>query len=367
MEAGTPLRSIEIAGVPYREALIPFTARDGQAVLGVMGVSLLDSVQPEGEAVSRQQSQQTARLVAVIGAVGLLLIGVIGLLISYSITKPLVEIAQATQQVAGGNLDVQVPEKGGGEVTVVARSFNQMVRGLRQSTQGADWDRGELPAAELREWERGGTVPLPEVKTRPVSILTLAVRPRPGLEGEISPRLVAEEAWQRAEVLERIVKAHRGRLIHFDGDEGLVVFGLPPDRQPLKVSAFVGLHAAVGLVEELRSLDLEVRTSAGAGFAVATVLHAGEVAVTDMGKRYGLSKGVYGVTVKAAKELLGAAVQRPEGGVLVTNEVYELLGTARSQFVFGRRGVVSLRPPGGEIEVREVQERHVRLVDTGQS
>ncbi|MFP3853632.1 MAG: cache domain-containing protein [Anaerolineales bacterium] len=365
IEVGTPVRQIEIAGVPYREALLPFVARDGQTVLGVMGVSLLDTVQADQEAASDQASIETTRTVALIGAVGLLLIGIIGLLISHSITQPLVEIAEASKQVATGNLDIEVPERGGGEVTVVARSFNQMVRGLRQSTQGLDWGGGQLPAAEREPWKEFETVPLPEAEEATASILVIDIRTSAVTEDGAGAAMAAERAWRRADVLERIVETHRGELIYFDGYQGLASFGLPPDRQPVPVSALLASHAAVALVEELRSLDLADRLESGEGFAVTTVVHLGPVAYGDMGNRYGLSRALYGPTVKDAKDLLGAAAQRQEGGVLITEATQSALGRTRSQFIFGRKGVVSLRPPGGDMEVFEVQERQVRLLDKG--
>jgi class 3 adenylate cyclase len=363
-DAETPVRQIEVAGVPYREALLPFTVRQGDTVLGVLGVSLLDTAQVESPAVSQRQSQRTVRLVSAIGALGLLLIGLSGLLISHSITQPLVEIAEASKQVATGNLDIEVPERGGGEVTVVARSFNQMVRGLRQSSQGMVAIQEDLPAAKPHEWEEEATLPLAEIEQSEASILALALRPRPQAAKPVSPAKAAENARQRLEVIERVVEAHRGRLLSFDGSTGIAGFGLPPDRQPLRVSALIGSHAAVALVEELRSLDLDLRAEAGEGFLVNTVLHCGPVALADMGQRYGLSANVYGDIVNQAKELLGAAAQRQEGGVLITHNVQELLGQSATQFVFGRHGLVTLRPPGGKVEVHEIQERQVRLIDT---
>jgi class 3 adenylate cyclase len=363
-EAGTPVRRIEIASVPYREALSPFTARDGSTVLGVLGVSLLDTTQVGAAQASQRQSQDTTRVVVILGAVGLFLIGVIGLVISHSITQPLVEIAQASQQVATGNLDIEVPERGGGEVTIVARSFNQMVRGLRQSTMNWDWEGNELPGAPREPWEEVETLPLPEIERASASILAIAISPRPAADPMRDPGQLAEQAWQRAEVLARIITEHRGRLHHFDGREGMASFGLPPQRQPVPVHALLGSHAAVAVVEELRSMDLASRTSAGSGFVVTTILHCGQVALTDMGQRYGLSPGIYGDTVNDAKELLGVAAQRQEGGVLITEAVHQHLASTRSQFIFGRHGVVSLRAPGGEIGVYEVQERRIRLIET---
>ncbi|MFL5963001.1 MAG: ATP-binding protein [Gaiellaceae bacterium] len=50
----------------------------------------------------------------------------------HSIVAPIRRIAAATRRVAGGELDVAVPEEGPGEVGQLARSFNEMSRSLKR-------------------------------------------------------------------------------------------------------------------------------------------------------------------------------------------------------------------------------------------
>jgi signal transduction histidine kinase len=68
----------------------------------------------------------------------------------FAIVRPIRRIAAGTRDVAAGNLGVQVPEKGPGEVGELARSFNEMSRSLAQS-------RADLGKQNLR-LERGATV-----------------------------------------------------------------------------------------------------------------------------------------------------------------------------------------------------------------
>ena len=73
---------------------------------------------------------------AMIGRVMLLALVLVvgtGLLISNSITRPIIAIADASAQVALGNLDTRA-HQGTDELGVLARTFNQMVDDLRQRT-----------------------------------------------------------------------------------------------------------------------------------------------------------------------------------------------------------------------------------------
>ncbi len=85
--------------------------------------------------------------VGILGAVlrALVFIAIIAYLLRFAVT-PIRRIATATERVAGGDLDVTVPEQGPGEIGRLARSFNEMAQSLvRQrrdlATQNVDLER----------------------------------------------------------------------------------------------------------------------------------------------------------------------------------------------------------------------------------
>ncbi len=71
-----------------------------------------------------------SRLLATLGVftVG----GLVALYLSWSLSRPLQRLTLAARKVAGGDLSVQVPAPGGGEVGMLAQSFNEMVERLRE-------------------------------------------------------------------------------------------------------------------------------------------------------------------------------------------------------------------------------------------
>lgn len=85
-------------------------------------------------AISRQgmvEAQQHIRAIAYgVAGAGILLAIVFSLWIAARVSRPIELLAQASEEVAGGNWEVRVPERGPGEVAVLARSFNHMTEQL---------------------------------------------------------------------------------------------------------------------------------------------------------------------------------------------------------------------------------------------
>jgi HAMP domain-containing protein len=119
------VRNISVSGSTYTEILTKFQARQGTSNLGIIGISLLQTP-VEGALL------ENVFTVARYGAIALVLVVVIGLLLSNMITRPLVEIAEASAQVAAGNLESFVKTRSNDEIGVLARSFNSMVKELKE-------------------------------------------------------------------------------------------------------------------------------------------------------------------------------------------------------------------------------------------
>ena len=64
------------------------------------------------------------------GGGGILLAIIFSLWIAARVSRPIEELARAAEEVASGNWDARVPERGRDEVGVLARSFNHMTEQL---------------------------------------------------------------------------------------------------------------------------------------------------------------------------------------------------------------------------------------------
>ena len=77
------------------------------------------------------EAQQHIRAIAYgVASGGILLAIAFSLWIAARVSRPIEQLAHAAEEVAEGNWDVHVPERGGDEVAVLARSFNHMTAQL---------------------------------------------------------------------------------------------------------------------------------------------------------------------------------------------------------------------------------------------
>ena len=101
---------------------IPLKSDTG-AVLAVLTVAISRS--------GMVQAQQHIRAIAYgVAAGGILLAILASLWIAARVSRPIERLAHAAEEVAAGNWDVHVPERGRDEVSVLARSFNHMTSEL---------------------------------------------------------------------------------------------------------------------------------------------------------------------------------------------------------------------------------------------
>ncbi|HSB89301.1 MAG TPA: adenylate/guanylate cyclase domain-containing protein [Anaerolineales bacterium] len=350
----SPVRRIDVSGQPYGEVLIPFLARQGDERLGVLGVSLLERSIPVTTNLS---------MIVLFGALALILVVVIGLLVSNSITRPLVTIAAASTQVATGDLEARVPEGGADEIGVLARTFNRMVAGLREGLMYHDL-LGRAVAPEVRDQlQRSMVGDLEAVRPHILraTILFVGLQNRSGWEddAEAGRMLEALNAFL-AGALPRIAQ-HGGVVDRFDGDELLAYFGILPRALPPAVSALQATHAGVELLELIRDLneDGEDHQRIDISIGVAT----GRVVAGGLGTRDRLQYTLIGDTVTLAEQLQDVARDSGVSRLIVSETTHRALGTARSHFVFGRYGQIQVKGRTKPVVIHEVTGRTVHLFE----
>jgi HAMP domain-containing protein len=111
---------------------IPLKSDNG-AVLAVLTVAI--------SRAGMVEAQQHIRAIAYgVAAGGILLSIAFSLWLTARVSRPIEQLARAAEEVAAGNWDTRVPEHGGGELNVLAHSFNHMTSELASQ-------RGALPTS----------------------------------------------------------------------------------------------------------------------------------------------------------------------------------------------------------------------------
>ncbi|MGZ3951085.1 MAG: HD domain-containing phosphohydrolase [Flavisolibacter sp.] len=188
------------SNITYAELLGVWEARDGEDI-GILGTAL-------PRTFLARTSNITKLNIAIVFALAIIMVILLGFFLSNLITRPIRKLEQAASDVANGNLDIRVSTNGGDEIADLAQSFNKMVSSLSQSERDliSAYDKtieGWSKALELRDEETQG-------HTQRVTELTL----------ELARAMGIEEA--------KLTNIRRGALLHDIGKIGV------PDRILLK-------------------------------------------------------------------------------------------------------------------------------------
>ncbi len=355
---GDPIRSTTISGIGYTEVLTAFVARHGTEPLGVMGIAL-----PQLALVG--QSSQDLWQVIAFGAIALLLVVVAGLFISNNITRPIIAIADASAQVALGNLETRVVDRGTDEVAVLARTFNAMVDDLRQRTMVEVRSAPEptLPALPPEPQEdHAAAEPTQVVGRRKATVLGIELRGLGSLDEE--PEVLLRELEACLRMIGEAAGRHGGSLARAGGTTVIVHFGLPPVVVPPAVSALQATHAGLEILDGVRTLN-EGRVDRGMGpLQVSVAVATGDLIVGNVRVTHAVPV-LIGEALTAAEGMLAIAREAEPASMLVSEETYRSLGSAQRQFVFGRFGRAQVRGLRVELGIHEVRDRLARLVEPG--
>jgi putative nucleotidyltransferase with HDIG domain len=182
-----------VANIPFAEILGSWEVR-GNHELGVLGVALSQSTVVQASAHSRWQ------IFWLIATANFLII-LVGINLANMITRPLLQLVQASIQVSRGDLDVQVKANTNDEISILTDSFNRMVSNLSQSQRDLieAYDHtleGWAKALELRDKETEG-------HSDRVAGLTVQFAEALGIQGEA------------------LVNIRRGALLHDIGKMGI--------------------------------------------------------------------------------------------------------------------------------------------------
>jgi HAMP domain-containing protein len=118
-------RDVNIRNIGYRELLSTWKVR-GDNELGIIGVAL-------GETFLVSTTKVTRIQITVMTGLLLLLVIMFGINLSILITHPIMELVNASKEVKGGNLNIQVKTVSKDELALLTENFNQMIESMRES------------------------------------------------------------------------------------------------------------------------------------------------------------------------------------------------------------------------------------------
>lgn len=318
--AASAIRSegAEVTASGERRRLVPAPIRAAGDAAILHGVIAFDL---DRELAALAEAERLALTIA-----GLVLVATVAvsLLLASGIARPIRRLVEATDRIAGGDLDVPpVAARSHDEIGTLARHFNQMAEGLRERARV----RGLLDkvvssevAGELLRLEKDGRLALGgEVRT--ISVLFCDLRGFTATTESMTPQQVIRMLNEYLTHLVAPIDREQGVVDKFVGDEIMALFGAPllqPDHAARAVAAAKGMMAAMREMNAVRTARGERPLACGIGITTGSAV----AGLTGTPER--LSYTVLGATVNLAARLCSSA---KAGQILIADATFEAAGT----------------------------------------
>lgn len=269
---------------------------------------------------------------------------VVGLLASgwfaQRLTAPIFQLVKVTREVQSGNYQIKLPQSSPDELGLLSRNFNQMTEGLALKEKFravldkvADPDvANELVKGEL---QLGG-------EERQVSILFCDIRGFTQITDGMSPRRVIAMLNEHMTLLTDVVRKYNGVVDKFVGDEIMVLFGAPLERDDDVKNA---LDCAIEMIRVRKLQNDHSEISLNIGIGIAT----GQVIAGCMGSENRLNYTVLGDRVNLASRLCSLAGSME---IIICQETKERIGGSISVDPIDKVSIKGFQRPAPVFKVK---------------
>ena len=232
--------------------------------------------------------------VGIVAAVGLAIFA------ANSVAAPLKHVEGAMAEVERGRLDGRAPVLSTDEIGAVAEGFNRMLHGLRERERVKE-TFGKYVTPEIRDEILAGRI-RGEGELTEATILFADLRDfTPWVEATV-PRQVVQDLNEYFTEMDQAIRAHRGLVLQFIGDEIEAVFGAPiatGDHAEMAVRAALEMRRRLGRWNARREAAGKPALRHGIG------IHTGTVLAGNIGGAERLSYALVGDPVNLASRIQG--------------------------------------------------------------
>jgi adenylate cyclase len=260
--------------------------------------------------------------------------------LSKSISEPLVHIKNAIKAVENNDLDARVEIVSNDELGEVAEGFNRMIASMREN-QDLKESFGKFVSQEIRDEILAGKTSL-DGEMKRATLLFSDLRNFTTLVEQNHPKHVVTIINQYFSEMTRAIKANRGLILQYVGDEIEAVFGAPigfddhPD---------MALKAALEMRRCLDALNMRLEQQGFEPLAHGIGIHSGAVLAGNIGSEERMSYALVGDTVNTASRIEGLT---KEYGcdIIISQTTYNLLTEA-----YGTEQLATVKVKGKEDEL----------------
>lgn len=281
---------IKVEGAEHRYAR--FRLNDGSRYPAAEWISVFSM------AGLQQQQRTLAVRILLIGAAALVLAGIVGVLLSRQLARPVADLVQAAQKVREGDYAVSLPPTKTVELDKLGTAFNEMAAGL------ALRDRYHSVLQQVTDPRVAEELVQGRVKLggelREVTVVFCDIRGYTALSAGRDPVEVIGILNHHMTALTAIVQKHRGVINQFAGDAIMILFGAP---MSYGNDAELAVRCAWEMMQERERLNIDAKEPLRIGTGIAT----GRVVAGCIGAESRSDYTVVGEKVNLAARLCSAA------------------------------------------------------------
>ncbi|MBN1888655.1 MAG: response regulator [Thermoflexales bacterium] len=345
-QSSAHIGAFEERGQRYSQVFLPFEARRG-ADMAVLAIAMSEGYLVHASPISQ---------VGLIGLIGAALLGVMGVgtAVARHITQPIMALARASRQVAGGNLDQEVVVDTHDEVGDLAQAFNEMVVQLRLGEAVRDiFGRAVSPevSAALIQAVSNGQITLGG-ESRTVSILFCDIKDFTAFSEQHKASQVVAMLNEFFGAIYPPLAEHGGVVNKFGGDSTLAIFGAPI---PQADHAARAVKAALAMQSALNELNIQRAARGQPPIHVGIGINTGEVIVGTVGAAERLEYTTIGDPVNVASRIEGLTRQFAPYDLLISQDTLDALGVDHG-FELRDLGQVGVRGKTSQVHIYAVAE-----------
>jgi adenylate cyclase len=217
-----------------------------------------------------------------------------------SVAAPLQRLESAMAEVGRGNLDHRCSVVSTDEIGAVAEGFNRMLQGLREREMVKE-TFGKYVTPEIRDQILAGRI-RGEGELIDATILFADLRDFTPWVEATEPRQVVRDLNEYFAEMDQAIRAHRGLVLQFIGDEIEAVFGAPI---AFADHAAMAVRAALEMRRRLRSWNAQREAAGQPAFRHGIGIHTGTVLAGNIGGDARLSYALVGDPVNLASRIQG--------------------------------------------------------------
>ncbi len=272
----------------------------------------------------------------------------VGIFLAGGIIQPVKTLVVAMRGVLAGNLRQHAQIERGDEIGFLARSFNEMVDGLRDREHIKN-TFGRFVSRDVAEAVLAGRVPLGGERLE-VSILFQDIRGFTALSAKLDAATLLRVLNQFFTEVVAAVEAEGGMVKQFTGDGVMALFGAPQRREDHPERA---VRAALGIVSRLDQVNKALESQGVPSLRIGVGLHTGEVIAGLIGPDERVEYGVVGEPVNLASRVEGLTKDLA-ATILVSKDIAARLGP---EFSLGQAVLLPVKGRAQPMEVVEVLAR----------